>query len=79
MSIVICKLFPIPRRVSFCHLSPAVRVKHMQMMTVLFSLHGVSFGVSNVKLSPIRLWSICVFVSLEEIRSCNHIWKFPCE
>ena len=44
--------------------SPAVRVKHMQMMTVLFSLHGVSFGVSNVKLSPIRLWSICVFVSL---------------
>ena len=30
-------------------LSPAVRVKHMQMMTVLFSLHGVSFGVSNVK------------------------------
>ena len=59
--------------------SPAVRVKHMQMMTVLFSLHGVSFGVSNVKLSPIRLWSICVFVSLEEIRSCNHIWKFPCE
>ena len=60
-------------------LSPAVRVKHMQMMTVLFSLHGVSFGVSNVKLSPIRLWSICVFVSLEEIRSCNHIWMFPCE
>ena len=59
--------------------SPAVRVKHMQMMTVLFSLHGVSFGVSNVKLSPIRLWSICVFVSLEEIRSCNHSWKFPCE
>ena len=53
--------------------SPAVRVKHMQMMTVLFSLHGVSFGVSNVKLNPIRLWSICVFVSLEEIRSCNHI------
>ena len=60
-------------------MSPAVRVKHMQMMTVLFSLHGVSFGVSNVKLNPIRLWSICVFVSLEEIRSCNHIWKFPCE
>ena len=29
-------------------------------MTVLFSLHGVSFGVSNVKLSPVRLWSICI-------------------
>ena len=47
------KQFTKPTHVAV-YLSPAVRVKHMQMMTVLFSLHGVSFGVSNVKLSPIR-------------------------